>query len=80
MKKLSRWLGLTLMLLLAACSSSQPTSTTAPVANPTAEFPIVTVVPKPVVDSCVECHTDKESLIANAKVEEEVPEESKGTG
>ncbi len=32
------------------------------------------------VDYCIKCHTDKDALIANAKPEEEVPEESEGVG
>jgi hypothetical protein len=36
--------------------------------------------PEPEVDYCVECHTDKEALIATAKPEVEVASENEGEG
>jgi mono/diheme cytochrome c family protein len=49
-----------------AAPTEAPTQTEAAVVEP--------------VNYCVECHTDKDQLIANAKIEEEVPEESEGAG
>ena len=36
--------------------------------------------PAPTVDYCIECHTDKEALIATANPEEEVVSENEGEG
>lgn len=79
MKNLVRWSGVALMfLLLAACSAPQPTGT--PIPTATAELTVPTMAPAPSAQGCVDCHTDKNALIANAKIEEEAPEESKGAG
>ena len=38
------------------------------------------VAAEPAVDSCIECHTDKDALIATAKPEVEVETENEGEG
>ena len=49
--------------------------------EPTQEpTPELTVAPTEVVDYCVECHIDKEQLIATAKPEQVVESESSGVG
>lgn len=86
------WLGLAVLIcLLVACApqapqavpvetepvmpEAVPTETTAP--SPTPESTATETVE---TDACVDCHTDKDQLILTAKVEEEIPEESEGTG
>ena len=79
--------------LVMACGSA-PAST--PVPQPTRDADEVAVVPPPTPttpasptpppaiiapdDGCVECHTDQEKLIANAKEEEVVESLSEGEG
>lgn len=53
------------------------TPTQEPTATPTLE---PTPTEEVVADYCVECHTDKEELIATAKEEEPAESESKGVG
>lgn len=90
------WLGLILvMLILPGCSAATtvPTATSVPATpttvmpTPTVEqsapaTPTVAILPTEVaeVDYCIECHSDKEQLISNAKIEEEAPEENEGAG
>lgn len=86
------WLGLAVLLCLLAACAPQP-SVSAPVeAEPVGPeaVPTETTAPSPIpestatetaeTDACVDCHTDKDQLILTAKVEEEIPEESEGTG
>jgi hypothetical protein len=79
--------------LIAACASPPPTPppprvrptnvTVAVVPDPTPTTP-PTPVPTPILlapdDSCVECHTNQEMLIATAKEEGVVEELSEGEG
>ena len=73
------------VLLLNGCQTAtvEPTATEVVVEEeptPTPVPPTEEVVVE-VVDYCVSCHTDKEELIATAKVEEEEAEgESSGVG
>lgn len=69
----------------AATTEATATPTTEPTATPTQEptaTPTLEPTPTEVVvaDYCVECHTDKEQLIATAKEEEPAESESKGVG
>ena len=86
--KIGLVLGL-LVIVLAACAQATPLAPTAVLATATkaiqptpAPTPTLaaTATPEKKVDRCVECHTDKEALIANAKPEEEVEHESEGAG
>jgi hypothetical protein len=86
-------LGLVVSGLAMACGSS-PAPT--PVPQPTRDADEVAAVPPPTPttpasptpppaiiapdDGCVECHTDQEKLIANAKEEEVVESLSEGEG
>ena len=73
-----------------AAEAAEPTSAPAedegevavvPPATPTAPItPTATPVLIPPDDSCVDCHTDQEKLIANAKEEEVVESLSEGEG
>lgn len=61
-----------------------PTETVSPVPptatkEPTA-FPSLTPTDEVVVDFCVKCHTEKDTLIQTARVEEQVASESEGVG
>jgi hypothetical protein len=84
-----------LAALLTGCGSAQETATaTVAPAEPTTAAPAATAttraLPDPTattaatevaaVDQCVVCHTDKDQLIATAKIEEEVIKESEGAG
>jgi hypothetical protein len=62
-----------------AVPTIEPTATLTqePTATPTLEPTPTEVV---VADYCIECHTDKEQLIATAKEEEPAESESKGVG
>lgn len=48
-------------------------------AEPVSEEPPV-AIPTEVADYCLECHTDKDTLVALAKPEEAVESESEGVG
>ncbi len=50
-----------------------PEPTSSPTVTPSA-------TPVEVADHCLDCHTDKEQLIATARQEEDVPDESSGPG
>ena len=92
-ERMKHWkIGLMLVfsaVLLAACAQATPLTPTAvlvtatkaiqstPVPTPTLA---ATATPEKKVDNCVECHTNKESLIKNAKPVVEKPKESEGTG
>lgn len=83
-------------LLLSACGQAAPLVTQAPANLPTATARAVTptadlrptrtpsLVPTPtqakVVDYCVDCHTNKDTLIKNLKPAEVKPAESEGAG
>lgn len=77
---------LTLLLMsLSGCSGATlvpATPTEEPVEEESAPAPEPdTVVSESVeVDHCLECHTDKDQLIATAKAEEEVIAENEGEG
>lgn len=75
-------------ILLAACAQATapveptpPPITIPPVeeAAPTIE-PTVAVMAEPEANECLDCHTDKERIIANLAPEEEVIKESEGVG
>jgi hypothetical protein len=83
MNKMRIWLVMLtgLVLLLAGCGrAAQPEPTATSLAPAQTELPTPTVTAQPQVNYCVECHTDKDSLIRTAKPEEEVVEESEGAG
>lgn len=80
----------TLVLLIGACG---PAVTPAPTETATLPPPTETAVPPTptteptatptevvIADYCVNCHTDKEKLIATAKEEVVVEKESEGVG
>ncbi len=81
MPSIRTWLGLAgLAVMLSAC-----TQTSTPVAEvvqqPTTVLsPTPQATPTESVDYCLQCHTDKDQLILNARPEEEIVEESEGTG
>jgi len=85
MRKIWAILFLLAVLLLGSCQAAtvEPTATEAiateePTATP---VPLTETVVVEVVDYCISCHTDKEELIATARVEEEEAEgESSGVG
>lgn len=73
MIKLKPLIMLTLATLtLAACASEATQDTTE--TQPTEEAVVATSTPlprlTPIVDNCLECHTDKDKLVALAKAEE----------
>lgn len=59
-------------LFLAACASqaTPPVTETLPAEETAVPTPTLLPRPSPVVDNCLECHTDKEKLTALAKEEE----------
>ena len=73
------------LLLLSACTAKTPSTVeptevmvTATEVAPTATEPVAL---EPEVDTCLECHTDKDRLIDTAAPEEEAAEsESEGVG
>lgn len=74
MIKPTRLIMLTLVTLaLAACASeAAPQATETMLVEETALLPTATPLPRPspVVDNCLECHTDKDKLVALAVHEE----------
>lgn len=83
MGKMRIWLVLLagMLILLAGCARTPQPTPTATSQSPTQPVdPTATVTSQPQVNYCVECHTDKDSLIRTAKPEEEVVEESEGAG
>lgn len=68
-----------LLLLLTGCQEATPEES---VPTETAVAPTARPTEEPVVEEnyCISCHTDKEQLIATAKSEEVVEEESSGVG
>ncbi len=69
--------------LLVGCQTAspepvQPSSEPAPTIEPSPTPEPTEVIIQP--DYCVECHTDKEKLIASARPEEVVESESSGAG
>jgi len=57
---------------LAACAAPQtpPPAETRPAEETAAPTPTLLPTPAPLVDYCLECHTDKDKLTALAKEEE----------
>ena len=81
MRKLLVFLSFCYLIILAGCNTPTPTSTPDPTQPPTEAPTIIpTAEPTKAVDYCVDCHTNKESLIASAKPEEVVESESSGSG
>ena len=84
MRKIGAILFLVTIFLLSSCQTATVEPTATEVIKE--EEPTPTPVPPTeevveAVDYCVSCHTDKEELIATAKVEEEKAEgESSGVG
>ena len=83
MRKLFICLSIPCLFFLAGCATSTPAPTLEP--EPTAlptEAPTLVATPEPteVVDFCVDCHTDKEQLIAVAQPVLETESESSGVG
>ena len=74
------------VVFISGCAAPKPASTAEPLEPivPVAETEAATETPSDSetakVDYCITCHTDKDALIANAKPEEEVVEESEGVG
>lgn len=81
MNKLRIWLVMLtgLVILLTGCARATQPLPTATMPLPT-QPPVPTATTQPQVNYCVECHTDKDSLIRTAKPEEAVVEESEGAG
>ena len=83
MRKLLFFLSTVCLFFLASCAT--PTPVPIPEPEPTAiptEAPTLVPTPEPteVVDFCLDCHTDKEQLIAVAKPVLETESESSGVG
>lgn len=79
----------TLAVVASPTVQSSPTTAPSPTSSPTpTTVPSPTVAPSPTLsptvvasnDSCIQCHTDKEQLIATAKEEEVVEKLSEGEG
>lgn len=84
----------TLAVLFAGCGAEQNTTAepasedaavveaTQPVVEQAEEQPTesVALVPTPATDYCLECHSDKEAVVALAKPEVKVESESEGVG
>ena len=85
MRKYLYILILLFVLLISSCQSATPEPTLVATEEPTREA-VVEANEEPVatetatVDQCVQCHTDKEQLIATAKLEVVVESESSGVG
>lgn len=78
-----------LVAVASPTALSTPTTAPSPTSSPTATtVPSPTIAPSPTSsptavlsnDSCIQCHTDKEQLIATAKEEEVVEQLSEGEG
>ncbi len=84
MIKLKHLIMLTLATFaLAACASeATPEVTDIPLEGEEVVVPTSTplILPDPVVDNCLECHTDKDKLVALATEEEDHESESEGVG
>ncbi|MBN1373358.1 MAG: hypothetical protein JW987_15585 [Anaerolineaceae bacterium] len=78
-----QWIGVAVLTVLAALSlTACQGAPTATVAAPevTAELPTAAPLPTLEPNYCLDCHTDKDQLIATAKIEEEVEKEDEGAG
>jgi len=84
MRKLFIYISIACLFFLAGCNTSTPEPTLEPeptTPSPTEEpTPVPSPVPTEVVDYCVDCHTDKEQLIAVAEPVLETESESSGVG
>ena len=73
-----------LFMSLSGCTGATPapaTPTDEPIEEESAPVEEVATVSEPVeVNNCLECHTDKDSLIDTAKPEEVVVSENEGEG
>ncbi|HMN13558.1 MAG TPA: hypothetical protein PKD55_14655 [Bellilinea sp.] len=73
-------------LILASCAKAPAATPTAVPAEPTAAAPAATAVeptaaaPVAKGNSCLDCHGDKDTLVANLKEEVKVESESTGVG
>ncbi len=78
-----RWIGVVAFTVLAAmslaaCQAAPEATEVAP--EVTVELPTAAPLPTQEPNYCLDCHTDKDQLIATAKVEEEVEKEDEGAG
>ncbi len=78
-----RWIGLAALaamaaLSLTACKAAPEATEIAP--EVTVELPTAAPLPTQEPNYCLDCHTDKDQLIANAKPEETTESESEGAG
>lgn len=78
-----QWIGVAAMAVLAAlsltaCQAAPAATVAAPEA--TVELPTAAPLPTQEPNYCLDCHTDKDQLIANAKPEETTESESEGAG
>ena len=87
MNRIPKWIALlTLIFVLAACSTAVPVATEAlEEATPertstSAPTPVIPTETPEGISECVSCHTDKERLIDTAKPEEVVETENEGAG
>ena len=81
MRRLFVLLSLFYLFFLAGCNTATPVPTPEPTQPPTeAPTTVPTIEPTKIVDYCVDCHTNKEELIANVKPEAMVESESSGAG
>ncbi|WP_322506899.1 hypothetical protein [Anaerolinea sp.] len=81
MKNWRLWIGLAGLTLLLLSGCARTAQVAEPTAQPTPEVPPTAIpTPTPKVDTCLECHTDKDRLIDTAKPEEKVVSESEGAG
>lgn len=82
MRKLPLFFSLLCLIIVAGCNSATatPEPTLVPVKEPTSTpEPEPTVVVE-IVDYCVDCHTDKEQLVATGKPVLTAEAESSGVG
>ncbi len=73
-------LGASLWWLSACASAPAPAETVTPTQAPAQPTLAASPTPAPVVDACLDCHTNKDTLTALAKPEEHSEGESKGVG
>ncbi len=78
-----QWIGVAAIAVLAAlsmtaCQSAPAATVTAP--EVTVELPTAAPLPTQEPNYCLDCHTDKDQLIATAKPEETTESESEGAG